>query len=210
MIYQNVSLPLEIEQLACLLKLSSQLTRKKIRDFFTEHFCMERKLSHNKRDFCEEVLKLARDSSCISELIGVILGNKPTEFIPPDEWEFSRLVAVSTSVIHHEHFERGQDFVIENYNPNGRRICLFTLCTHTKPYRSSRTVQAIHKHLQSTCDIDNISIVFISTPGVVPYEFDSLYPFAYYEWNESQENPAVMSDYIDICIERLDRCFCQP
>lgn len=46
--------------------------------------------------------------------------------------------------------------------------------------------------------------IVISSPGVIPFEFNGFYPFNAYDWDESKETPEVMEEYIRINKERIE------
>ncbi|MBS3060703.1 MAG: DUF5591 domain-containing protein [DPANN group archaeon] len=104
----------------------------------------------------------------------------------------------------HKHFEVWQDFIQRIYErPERKDIALFLPCSFQKPYERSQTHTAIDKVLQSSDLFPRIHKLVISTPGVVPFEFNSKYPFNSYDWPEWEETSDVRQEYVNVNAERI-------
>ncbi len=113
---------------------------------------------------------------------------------------------VGREVLLHPHFEVWQDYIVNYYEPPlGKEYLLFLPCTYRKPYYLSRTHRAILSTLRKYGWFSKLHLVVVSTPGVVPYEFQHLYPFTSYDWPEWEESEDVKRDYIEITYLRVKR-----
>ncbi len=117
-----------------------------------------------------------------------------------------RIVGVGKDVLLHPHFEVWQDFVLRLYKPPpDKRYLLFLPCTYRKPYSRSPTHRAILSALSPYPWFKRLHLVVVSTPGVIPYEYHTEYPFTAYDWPEWLETPEVKQEYIQITRERVKK-----
>jgi archaeosine synthase len=111
------------------------------------------------------------------------------------------LEGVGVKFIDHPHYNVWQEYIQEFYRrPEERDIALFVPCSYRKPYSTSKTHRLIYK---VTKKFKRIHRIVISSPGVIPFEFNDIYPFNSYEWDESLETPEVMKEYVRITRNRI-------
>jgi len=117
-----------------------------------------------------------------------------------------KIVGVGRDVLLHPHFEVWQDFILRFYKPPpDKKYLLFLPCTYRKPYSKSPTHRAILSTLRIYPWFSKLHLVVVSTPGVVPYEYHTEYPFTSYDWPEWLETPEVKQEYIEITRERVKK-----
>ena len=123
---------------------------------------------------------------------------------PKDKQE--RIVGVSKDTLLHPYYEVWQDYFQRFYKvPKGKRFALFLPCSYIKPYRRSPTHRAILRKLLKLPTYKQIHQIMISSPGVIPREFENYYPFNSYEWNEKDETEEIKKLYIDVNKERIKK-----
>ncbi len=114
------------------------------------------------------------------------------------------LNGVGVEFIDHAHFNVWQDYLARLYNkPVNKTIALFVPCSKKKPYYNSRTHVSIRRAITGFDWYKNTHIIVISNPGVIPIEFADKYPFNAYDWDERNETPEVMKEYIRINTQRV-------
>jgi len=100
-------------------------------------------------------------------------------------------------------YDTWQNYIADFYEkPEFKDVALFLPCAAKKPYKFSKTHTLIRKTLKG---MKNIHRIVISSPGVIPFEFNTYYPFNAYDWEESKETPEIMKEYIRINKERIIR-----
>jgi len=61
-------------------------------------------------------------------------------------------------------------------------------CSYTKPYSRSTTHRGIIETLKKTDKYGrNTNQVMLSNTGVIPREFENMYPFNAYDWDENRK-----------------------
>lgn len=117
------------------------------------------------------------------------------------------LRGVGEEFLTHPHFEVWQDYLVRWYkHPEDKEILLFLPCSYEKPYSKSKTHKGIIEKLIRNSEIYNrIHQVMISNAGVVPREFEDMYPFNAYDWNERMETPEIKKRYIEVTAKRLEK-----
>ncbi len=107
----------------------------------------------------------------------------------------------------HPHFCVWQDYFQRFYKkPEEKKIALFLPCSFKKPYSRSHTHKKIHEVLSKFPELyKKIHKIVVSTPGVVPFEFSSHYPFNSYDWPEWEETEEVKQAYIKVNKERVKK-----
>ncbi len=124
--------------------------------------------------------------------------------IPPEMQASHELKGATIEVLNHPHFVVWQHWLQEFYEkPQKKRFALFLQCSFVKPYSHSRTHKEIVRHLKALPNYGEIHQLVVSTPGVVPIEFDHYYPFNAYDWPEWEETPEVMKEYERVTEERV-------
>jgi len=122
--------------------------------------------------------------------------------IPKEKWDDLR--GVGEKYLTHPHYDVWQDYFARFYKvPKGKEYVLFLPCSYVKPYRKSKTHRAIISTLVRIPNHDKVHQVMISSPGVIPREYENEYPFAYYDWPEDQETPEIKKRYIEVTRERI-------
>ncbi len=110
----------------------------------------------------------------------------------------------SCDILKHPYFEIWQDFILRFYEPpKDREYVLFLPCTYRKPYSKSKTHRIILSELRRYGWFRKIEIIVVSTPGVIPYEYHTYYPFTHYDWPEWEETEEIKKCYIDITYNRV-------
>lgn len=128
-------------------------------------------------------------------------------FIPkfPKEARES-LKGVGEEYLTHPHYEVWQDYIRRWYRPpEERKILLFLPCSYAKPYSESATHKGIIKALKETGMRENIHEVMLSNAGVIPREFENLYPFNAYDWDERLETEETGERYMQVTEERIKK-----
>ncbi|MCG2783367.1 MAG: DUF5591 domain-containing protein [Candidatus Altiarchaeales archaeon] len=113
------------------------------------------------------------------------------------------LVGVGENFLTHPHFEVWQNYLVRWYNP-GREIVLFLPCSYKKPYSESETHRGIAGVLGRLGLRGSIHEVMLSNAGLVPREFENLYPFNAYDWDERQETEEIKGRYIEVTTRRIE------
>ncbi len=117
-----------------------------------------------------------------------------------------KIVGATIESLKHPYFEVWQDYFQRIYEkPEHKTIALFLPCSFRKPYQSSQTHKAIDKILRQSSSYPRIHKIVVSTPGVVPFEFNTKYPFTHYDWPEWEETPEVKKAYIEVNKERVKK-----
>lgn len=122
---------------------------------------------------------------------------------PPDRQVL--LKGVGEEFLTHPFYEIWQDYLVRLYEPPANRdILLFLPCAFRKPYSFSTLHKNILKALRSLPDSERIHHVMVSSPGVIPREFERHYPFAHYDWPEWDETPEIKARYIEVTRKRVE------
>lgn len=116
------------------------------------------------------------------------------------------LTGVGEEFLTHRHFEVWQDYLQRWYQvPNGKDILLFLPCSYKKPYSQSETHRKILGILRKLENYQRIHQIMLSNAGLVPREFENLYPFNTYDWDEKEETEEIKNRYIEVTSERIRR-----
>ncbi|MEM1549868.1 MAG: DUF5591 domain-containing protein [Candidatus Methanomethylicia archaeon] len=116
---------------------------------------------------------------------------------PRDKQVF--IYGVGRECLIHPYYEVWQDYIIRFYKPPKHKdIALFLPCAYRKPYTRSKTWKAILEVLSRIEFFPRIHLIAVSSPGVIPYEFISYYPFQSYDWPEWLETEDVKREYIEV------------
>ncbi len=123
--------------------------------------------------------------------------------IPPEKRVY--LKGVGKEFVDHPWYNIWQDWFARIYEPPaGRDIALFVPCSYTKPYSRSKTHKLIDKAIKSSGKEKRVHKLVISSPGIIPFEFNDHYPFNAYDWDEKLETPEIMKFYIEKNAERIE------
>jgi hypothetical protein len=135
------------------------------------------------------------------------LDEETFRFLPkfPDQARES-LKGVGEAFLTHPHFEVWQDFLQRWYRPPEEKdILLFLPCSYTKPYSHSATHRGIIDTLRKTDKYARIHQVMLSNTGVIPREYEDMYPFNAYDWDEKLETEEIKKRYIEVTKRRIKK-----
>jgi predicted RNA-binding protein len=96
--------------------------------------------------------------------------------------ERSAAPLVGERVFSHPDMERANDYVLREYTPPIRSVCVFVPCAKVKPYHTSPSHRNYDKVIFSVLTPEEVHIVAFGTCGVTPRELDIEYPFAHYDF----------------------------
>jgi hypothetical protein len=117
-----------------------------------------------------------------------------------------KLSGVGEEYLTHPHFEVWQDYIIRWYTrPKEKDTVIFLPCSHQKPYSESRTHRGIIAKLEEAGLRDRVHEVMLSNAGVIPREFENMYPFNAYDWDESLETEEIKVRYIQVTARRIKK-----
>jgi hypothetical protein len=117
-----------------------------------------------------------------------------------------KLVGVGEEYLTHPHFEVWQDYLIRWYErPKEKDTVIFLPCSHKKPYSESETHKGIIAKLAELQLRDRVHEVMLSNAGVIPREFENMYPFNAYDWDESLETEEIKARYIQVTARRIKK-----
>lgn len=127
-------------------------------------------------------------------------------FVPRFPKELQKpLVGVSEENLTNPFYEVWQDYLQRWYTPpKDKEILLFLPCSYKKPYSSSDTHKKILSVLKRLQNYEKIHEVVISSPGVIPIEFENFYPFNAYNWDEKLETEEIKKRYIEVTSKRIE------
>ena len=133
------------------------------------------------------------------------------DFISYPKFSLSRqkkmdLNGANKSNLIHNCYEVWQEYLADFYMPPKiKKVILFLPCSFRKPYSLSPTHKAIIERLKNVFGYEKIHQIMISNPGLIPREFESKYPFAHYNWSESQETYTIKKLYIKTTQGRIEK-----
>lgn len=118
--------------------------------------------------------------------------------------EEEKIVVASIEEMKNPKFEMWQKFLREKYNPpENKAMALFL----PESVRGSPTGSDLYEKVQSSLkDLglgDDIHKIIISSPGVIPEEFLSYYPFVSYESNLDKFSKEDKEEYVEVTGKRL-------
>ncbi len=129
------------------------------------------------------------------------------KFVPRFPKELRKpLVGVGEEFLTHPYYEIWQDYLWRWYEPpESKNILLFLPCSYRKPYSESETHRKILEQLRKLKNYEKIHQVMISSPGIIPREFENYYPFNAYDWGEKLETKEIKERYVDVVSGRIER-----
>lgn len=98
------------------------------------------------------------------------------------EAERSKLPLIGERVFAHPDMIRANEYVLGEYSPPVREVCIFVPCAKVKPYHKSPSHQNYDQVIFNVLAPENVHIVAFGTCGVTPRELDTEYPFANYDF----------------------------
>ncbi|MBR9679710.1 MAG: DUF5591 domain-containing protein [Candidatus Altiarchaeota archaeon] len=116
----------------------------------------------------------------------------------------TKIIGANHDCLVHPYYQVWQDFLQRFYEPRPEKnILLFIPCAFRKPYKKSRTHRAIFRAIKDLQSYKQIHPIVVSSPGVIPVEFQSYYPFANYDWPEWEETAETKQEYTSVNKERV-------
>lgn len=107
-------------------------------------------------------------------------------------------------VIYHPDMIRANDWVLTEYEPPMRDICIFVPCAKKKPYHESPSHKIFDKVIFGLLKPEEVHVVVFGTCGITPRELDTEYPFMDYQFIMGKCNIAkVKRDFLKMESERL-------
>ncbi len=98
------------------------------------------------------------------------------------EAERSTLPLVGEGVFAHPDMVRANEYVLREYTPPTRKVCVFVPCAKVKPYHTSPSHRNYDTVIFSVLDPEEVHVIAFGTCGVTPRELDAEYPFAHYNF----------------------------
>ena len=98
------------------------------------------------------------------------------------ESERSTAPLVGEKVFSHPDMVRANEYVLHEYTPPVRNVCIFVPCAKVKPYHTSPSHRNYDQVIFSVLAPEEVHIVAFGTCGVTPRELDTEYPFAHYDF----------------------------
>jgi len=110
------------------------------------------------------------------------------------------------NVINHPDMIRAVEWILTEYEPPVRDICIFVPCSKAKPYHESPSHKVFDKIIFSHLNEEQVHIVVFGTCGVTPRELDTEYPFMEYRFMLGRCNdPLIKQEFLKLETERLMR-----
>jgi len=90
--------------------------------------------------------------------------------------------------LYHPDFDAGNRAIHSAFEPQ-HKVVVLTVCSWAKPYSQSW----IHTNIRSAlgASLEQIDYVHVSSAGIIPHQFETLYPFTAYDWNNVNMAPAM-------------------
>ncbi len=125
--------------------------------------------------------------------------------IIPDD-ERSSIPLTGERIFAHPDMVRANEYVLQEYTPPVRDVCIFVPCAKVKPYHTSPSHRNYDTIIFSVLRPESVHIVTFGTCGVTPRELDVEYPFAHYNFVLGECNVmSVKNRFIDLESTRLYR-----
>jgi predicted RNA-binding protein len=122
------------------------------------------------------------------------------------ELERSTQPLLGVKILSHPDMVRANEFVLSEYVPPRRNVCVFVPCAKAKPYRTSPSHRNYDKVIFSVFGPADVHVVAFGTCGVTPRELDTEYPFADYDFVLGNCNVlSVKKSFIELESHRLFR-----
>ncbi|TGC06657.1 DUF5591 domain-containing protein [Methanolobus halotolerans] len=125
-----------------------------------------------------------------------------TPIIPENERSSKPLD--TDELIYHPDMIRANEWVLNEYEPPHRDICIFVPCSKKKPYHESPSHKLFDRLIYSLLKPEDVHIVVFGTCGITPRELDMEYPFMDYQFIMGKCNVAMVKrDFLKMESERL-------
>ncbi|NOR84615.1 hypothetical protein GQ473_00710 [archaeon] len=115
-----------------------------------------------------------------------------------------KIKGATSRCLNHPNFNVWQEYLERFYKkPTSKEYLLFLPCAFRKPYSRSSSHKKIIERLHGIPNYQKIHQIMISTPGVIPRELETKYPFESYDWPEWEETSAVKKEYTTVTQKRI-------
>ncbi len=122
------------------------------------------------------------------------------------EHERSAEPLIGENVIKHPDMVRAVEWVLTEYEPPKREICIFVPCSKAKPYHESPSHKMFDSIIFRHLTHDQVHVVVFGTCGVTPRELDTEYPFMDYQFMLGRcDVPKVKREFHKLESQRLAR-----
>jgi len=101
-------------------------------------------------------------------------------------------------------FNQAHEKILNTYQPSGKKIALFTVCSWGKPYRQSYIHYLLIRELIQNGLFNKIELIVLTNAGIIPYGHADDYPYFAYDWDPNLETPEVKQIYIKVLEKRLN------
>lgn len=116
------------------------------------------------------------------------------------------IVGVSEEELVNSKYETWQKFLTQRYNPpENRSLLLFLPDSQTKPFSESELHMEIEEALANLNLEETVHRIILSSPGVIPMEFEDYYPFDSYEWDPGNLDEEMKKRYVEVVKERVKK-----
>jgi len=120
------------------------------------------------------------------------------------ESERSAAPLIGEKIFAHPDMVRANEYVLREYKPPVRHVCVFVPCAKVKPYHTSPSHRNYDKVIFSVLAPEEVHIVAFGTCGVTPRELDAEYPFANYDFVLGNCNAlSVKKRFVELESDRL-------
>jgi|Deesub1362A_J573_1020465.scaffolds.fasta_scaffold00906_7 predicted RNA-binding protein len=125
--------------------------------------------------------------------------------IIPEE-ERSEIPLEGEIVLEHPDMIKANEWILENYVPPKRELCIFLPCSKRKPYSESPSHRVFNSLIFSLLPPEKVHIVVFGTCGIVPRELEREYPFQHYSFMLGKCNVyTVKRKFIEMESQRIAR-----
>lgn len=122
------------------------------------------------------------------------------------EHERSDEPLIGERVIRHPDMTRAVEWVLTEYEPPERDVCIFLPCSKAKPYHESPSHRLFDKIIFRHLDETRVHVVVFGTCGVTPRELDMEYPFMDYTFMLGRcDIPLIKREFHRLESQRLAR-----
>jgi archaeosine synthase len=120
--------------------------------------------------------------------------------------ERSNKPLIGEEVIKHPDITRAVEWVLTEYEPPTRDLCIFVPCSKAKPYHKSPSHRIFDAVIFRCLKKEQVHVVVFGTCGVTPRELDTEYPFMDYQFILGRCNvPQIKREFHRLESQRLAR-----
>lgn len=122
------------------------------------------------------------------------------------EHERSDKPLIGEKVIKHPDMVRAVEWVLTEYEPPDKDICIFLPCSKARPYHASPSHRIFNSIIFRLLNETQVHVVVFGTCGVTPRELDTEYPFMDYRFMLGRcDIPRIKREFHTLESERLAR-----